>query len=321
MLTIDVPVKGVLLGLGQSFTVILAIGPLIYVSIILYDAFFGPMSQFPGPFWHKISGLPLAYIQMLGGEAEALPVLHDKYGPIVQIAPKELSVVSGAQAWSDIYGFKKHGQPKPFKDPVLYMSNVIEAESINSASDANHSRQRRVLAHAFSDAALREQQPLLKSWAEKMKAKMEERVQVGGKAKMDMVKLYHYTTFDIMGDLTFGEGLDMLEEGQYTPWVRTLIQGIKLDAWMRIAKHFTIGHFLVKTLLNTKTARAKHWEHFNYAKKRVNKRLARTPERPDFWSRILAKGEGHGGMSMGEHYVTASLFMIAGTETVRTYME
>lgn len=154
-----------------------------------------------------------------------------------------------------------------------------------------------------------------------MKAKMEEQIQVGGKAKVDMVKLYHYTTFDIIGDLTFGEGLDMLEEGQYAPWVQTLIQGIKLDAWMRIAKHFTIGHFLVNTLLNTKKARAKHWEHFNYAKERVDKRLARTPERPDFWSRVLAKGEGHGGMSMGEHYVTVPLFMIAGTETVRAYGE
>ena len=136
-----------------------------------------------------------------------------------------------------------------------------------------------------------------------------------------MVKLYHYTTFDIMGDLTFGEGLDMLEEGQYAPWVQTLIQGIKLDAWMCITRHFTVGHFLVNTLLNTKTAHAKHWEHFNYAKERVDKRLGRTPERPDFWSRILAKGEGHGGMSMGEHYVTASFFMIAGTEMVRIYGE
>ena len=65
--------------------------------------------QYPGSSWHKISGLPLAYIQALGGEAEVLPALHDKYGPIVQIAPKELSVVSGAEAWNDIYGFKKPG--------------------------------------------------------------------------------------------------------------------------------------------------------------------------------------------------------------------
>ena len=133
------------------------------------------MSQFPGPFWHKISGLPLAYIQTLGGEAKVLPALHDKYGPIVQITPKELLVFSGAQAWNDICGFKKPGRPKPFNDPVLYMTNVIEAESINSASDANHARQRRILAYAFSDAALHEQL-LLKSWAEKIKAKMEERV-------------------------------------------------------------------------------------------------------------------------------------------------
>ncbi len=201
----------------------------------------------------------------------------------------------------------------------MYNRNVIEAESINAADDATHSRQRRILAHAFSSAALREQQPLLKAWAEKMKTKMEEQVELGdGTSKVDLVKPFHCATFDIMGDLTFGEGLNMLDDGQYSPWVQTLIQGIKLDAWMRTAKHFTIGNFLVDTLLNTKTARGKHWEHFKYSKDRVDKRLAHTPERPDFWSRILAKAEGSGGLTLGEHYVTASLFMMGGTETVRT---
>ena len=39
--------------------------------------------------------------------------------------------------------------------------------------------------------------------------------------------MYNCTTFDVMGDLTFGEGLNMLEDGEYSPWVSAIFGGIK----------------------------------------------------------------------------------------------
>ena len=51
---------------------------------------------------------------------------------------------------------------------------------------------------------------------------------------------------------------------------------------------------------------------------RVDKRLARDPDRPDLWTRILDKSEGSDGLSLGEHHANASLFMLAGTETTAT---
>ncbi|KAK2002124.1 cytochrome P450 [Colletotrichum falcatum] len=301
-------------------TAVLAAILLCYVFYIMYDVKFGPLSDIPGPFWYKASGIPLAYMQGRGKEAVVMPILHEKYGPVVQIAPRELSFISGADAWQDLYGFvKPGGDPKPAKDPIMYFHNVVEHESIHIASDVNHARQRRLLAPAFGDAALRAMQPVLTAYATKMKDKIAERVgPQAGAARVELLKLFLLTAFDILGDLTFGECLNMLDDGEFIPWAQTVLDGIKLDAWIRLARRFNIGFVIANALMNTKTAWAKHWEHFKYCKDRVDNRLARSPTRPDFWSFVEKKDQDHGFLSMGEQYVNASVFMVAGTETTAT---
>lgn len=128
------------------------------------------------------------------------------------------------------------------------------------------------------------------------------------------------TTFDIMGDLSFNEGLDMLENGEYSDWVKAIFGGIKARSQLRAIRH--INHFtewfVLKFLMNNHNVVVKAARHWNYSTERVDRRLAKTPERPDLWTKILAKSEGPEGLTRGEHYSNASLFMIAGTETTAT---
>jgi cytochrome P450 len=58
-----------------------------------------------------------------------------------------------------------------------------------TAGDEEHSRQRKIMAHAFSERTLKEQEPLLKAWAEKMKTKMAERAATG--QEVDIVKFFN----------------------------------------------------------------------------------------------------------------------------------
>ncbi|KAK7921540.1 cytochrome P450 [Apiospora marii] len=39
------------------------------------------------------------------------------------------------------------------------------------------------------------------------------------KIPQDMTDWYHWTTFDALGDLAFGEPFDCLEKARYNPWV------------------------------------------------------------------------------------------------------
>jgi cytochrome P450 len=125
-----------------------------------------------------------------------------------------------------------------------------------------------------------------------------------------------------MGDLCFAESLQMLEGSDYSPWVKVIFEGIKSNTKLRSFKmlsRFT-NYIIERFLLNSEYVRAKQLEHWNYSKERVDRRLERSPDRPDLWTKILEKGDPDdaGGLSLGEHHSTASLFMLAGTETTAT---
>jgi hypothetical protein len=66
---------------------------------VIYGAFFGPLSKLPGPKLWAISRLPRMYMEWQGEEAAGVDALHKKYGPIVRLAPNEVSFAGGAQAW------------------------------------------------------------------------------------------------------------------------------------------------------------------------------------------------------------------------------
>jgi cytochrome P450 len=79
---------------------------------------------------------------------------------------------------------------------------------------------RRLFSPAFSDRALKEQEPLFMKYVTLLADKLREGMEEDPNHKFDMVKMYNFTTFDIMGDLTFGEPLQMLSKAKYDPWVR-----------------------------------------------------------------------------------------------------
>ena len=284
----------------------------------IYVAFLGPLSKFPGPKLRAFSIIPMIRTMQTGNDNINLPALHEKYGPIVRTSPNSLSFAEGAQAWKDIYGFRKAGRPALVKDRMFYGRPINKVDSIITADDANHSRQRKILSNAFSDRALKEQEPMIKHWAEKLKNKLHERAQSG--EDTDMLKMYNCTTFDVMGDLTFNEGLGMLDGSEYSPWVKSIFAGIKAATFIRGIKIYNrFTRYLVdEWLLNNDTVRRKQLEHWNYSKDRVDRRLKRTPERPDLWTKILEKSEGPDGLILEEHHSIASLFMVAGTETTAT---
>lgn len=111
-----------------------------------------------------------------------------------------------------------------------------------------------------------------------------------------------------------------LDDSEYTPWVKAIFGGIKTGTLIRGVKMYNwLTRYLVdQFVLRSKVVQRKGWEHWNYTAERADRRLKRTPERPDLWTKILERSDGPDGLSVEEHHSIAGLFMIAGTETTAT---
>lgn len=83
---------------------VVGLAPIVlYVAYVwlkaISGAFFGPLSKIPGPKLWAMSRLPRMYMEWQGEEASGVDALHKKYGPVVRLAPNEVSFAGGAQAW------------------------------------------------------------------------------------------------------------------------------------------------------------------------------------------------------------------------------
>ncbi|KAF2215047.1 hypothetical protein CERZMDRAFT_37216 [Cercospora zeae-maydis SCOH1-5] len=293
---------------------------LFSLATAFYNAFLGPLRKYPGPPLRALSKLPLLWSTARGNEDRERVQLHQKYGPVVRVAPNQLSYAGGAQAWKDIYGHRKHGQASNNKFLQFYAKPFNEIDSLITADDPSHSRQRRIVSHSFADRTLKDLEPLLMRWITKMRGKLEEKSQTT--EQIDLLKYYNCTTFDIMGDLTFSASLGMLDNGEYSSWVKAIFEGIKGGTILRTIRdvNSVTNWIFAKFVMSSPKFAKKRVEHWNYSAERVARRLETTPDTPDLWAKILEKGSGPNGLSYGEHESNASLFMIAGTETTATLL-
>lgn len=74
----------------------------ISVLYFFYSRVTSPLSKIPGPLYTLFSSLPLKYHEFGRSRRTWIDSLHDKYGPVVRLAPNELSFAS-QEAMKEIY--------------------------------------------------------------------------------------------------------------------------------------------------------------------------------------------------------------------------
>ena len=259
--------------------------------------------------------LPYIRFTLAGRSAQVLKALHEQYGEVVRIAPDELSFING-DAWKIIYGTRPgHGQ-KP-KDMRFYPP-TSGAASIISANNADHSRFRRLLSHAFSDSSLRGQEPIIKSYVDLLMKRLHEKSE-NGKQVQDMVAWYNFTTFDIIGDLAFGEPFDCLKQSTYHQWVAIVMSHVKYSAYTNVTRRFPGWKLICKIITPTHVMNSRKL-HLQLTKEKVKGRLSKSNERPDFFGNILKHKDTEKAFSVGEMLSNGSTLIVAGSETTATLL-
>ncbi|KAJ6010641.1 hypothetical protein N7451_002053 [Penicillium sp. IBT 35674x] len=297
-----------------SIILVLSILTLVYVlGWTVYTLYLHPLSQYPGPRLAAISPLFHLLWDIQGRQHSVIKDLHDEFGDVVRISPNTL-VYRAPSAWKDIYGHRQKGQKTFLKDPSLYAPTPNGVNAIITANEHDHQRMRRLLAHAFSSKALNEQEGILHTYADMLVDKLEDLLCESSSTVIDLTRWFDFTTFDLIGDLAFGEPFDCLANSTYHWWVLIILDAVKASAYLKVFWFYPLLLPLV-ALLVPKHLLEKRTASFNLSVDKMRRRLNSKATRPDFTSYILKHSKGGMGLSPSEIDANAAVFVLAGSET------
>ncbi|PVH86455.1 putative benzoate 4-monooxygenase cytochrome P450 [Cadophora sp. DSE1049] len=288
------------------------------VTLFIYRTTFSPLSHIPGPLLWRASRLPFAYNLFLGRLPYRLSTLHEEYGPIVRVAPNEVSFTT-VDAWNDIYSVRKREngvKVQMRKDPFMLLSPMEGTrDMIFELDDAEHARHRRIFSHAFSEKSLRDQEPIIAQHINRMSARLHE---VNSKP-VDMSAWFNYLLFDTIGDLVLGEALGCLETGTLHPWANTFFKFAKGITLMGMVERFwplapILMSFIPKSMQDAEA------QHRDFTRDKLTNRLAKSSPRKDLISVIspFLSASGPNNLSLTELHNNTSVIVVAGSETTAT---
>jgi cytochrome P450 len=283
------------------------------LSYAVYNIYFNPLRAYPGPKLCAVTRIPWLLALIRGRQTHHVQNLHEIYGEVVRIAPNELSYIN-PRAWKDIYAHRQGKEEMP-KERRFY-SEQPGSDNIIIANRQNHSRFRKTLSHSFSDLSIREQEPLIKKYIDLLIRRLGE-ISHNGQTSLNMVEWYNFTTFDLIGDLTFGEPFDCLKKADYHPWVSLIFDSVKVGSYVQALRYVPGGQRLV-SLLVSKELLAKKADHHALTTEKVKNRISQTEERPDFMNKILKREKD--GMAFPELLGNSAILIIAGSETTATVL-
>ncbi|KAH0524178.1 hypothetical protein TsFJ059_009080 [Trichoderma semiorbis] len=196
---------GVMLALCRVSLIATAYSSGAAISIFMYRAFFHPLNRFPGPFLAKISRFYAMNNAAKNIKAfEDIRSLHKKYGDIVRVGPRELSI-NRPSAISVIYEPPTRTTRSPWYAQV---SNDVTKISLNSTRVLKvHKLRKKVWERGLSFRALAVYAPRIQAKVDLLLSKLANHC---GRP-IDMTEYAMFFGFDVMGDIGFSKDFHMLE--------------------------------------------------------------------------------------------------------------
>ena len=285
---------------------------------IIYALFFHPLSSFPGPKLWAVTQLPWHQNNVRGRLAFRLNQIHVQYGSIIRIGPNELSFApTSGEAWKIIYGHRPEmarwhgGTGLPGAQGGF--ADIIDAD------EQTHARMRKAMSPAFSERALRDQEEMLILYVDKLMTKLRE---AASKGPLDILKFFNWTTFDIIGELTFGESFEGLDKLRFHPWVATFLDNIKAIAVGNVVVSFHL-HSVLEALMPKKLKDARD-EFWAFGDRKIGARLkleerGEGKDKNDLVRFMMANVDPGAEMSRRELGKNAAVLVFAGSETSATF--
>lgn len=239
--------------------------------------------------------------------------IHEEYGDAVRLAPNEVSFAA-PEAWHDVYQtFPKNPiwnkLPNGKQDPGLATTTNI----------ANHARMRKLMDQAFTYRALKAQESIIQSYVASLMIRLREKAAAGGSngGVIDAVNWFDFVTFDIVGDLGFGESFDCLKNSHYHPWVEMTCNYFQAMCLTAMTRYYPALEAISMKLL-PQSLLDKQRDHFQLAVDKIRRRVNLETQRDDFVTPLIKNNKDMQLMTMEEIESTLNIIILAGSVTTST---
>ncbi|KAI9737395.1 MAG: hypothetical protein M1834_009549 [Cirrosporium novae-zelandiae] len=179
---------------GKLLVLILAVLSLLEYRFLVHPLFHGRLSHIPGPWLSKIPSLNLALYDLRVCRNDQILKWHRRYGPIVCIAPNEISVTTRA-ATREIYGSSNKWAKSNYFDNF---TGYNEERSVFATKPYEEHREKRRLTSTFYQASTIYKLP-------EIEKRIQDRIQavVAQISPGKDVDIYNLTSWYVLDNITY----------------------------------------------------------------------------------------------------------------------
>ncbi|PWY91666.1 putative cytochrome P450 [Aspergillus sclerotioniger CBS 115572] len=192
------------------------------IARILYNLFLHPLRHFPGPWWAACSHLHEFYFDVIqrGMFMWQIERMHQQYGPIVRINPREIHI-SDPTFYNEIYA---GGSRRRDKDP--YFTPAFSAPlSMVATNDHDHHRFRRsILNGFFSKRSVLQLEPMIQQKVDKLLSRFTAAHDDGDIIATE--DAYAALTADVISFYSYGHSFNYLDHPTFNSNVRRGVNGM-----------------------------------------------------------------------------------------------
>lgn len=176
----------------------------------MYNVYFHPLRDVPGPFWARASGFPSWYYATKGKRHIWLWQQFQIYGDKIRPEPNTV-LFRNPEAYNEIYNLKANVRRSPFYTALR--RKLHEGNTLNSIDVAEHALKRKLLNQVFTEKSLRSATAFIIQHIDRWNQVIADEIDMEWSAPMDLSRRLDELTFDIIGDLAFGRSFDIKEPG------------------------------------------------------------------------------------------------------------
>ncbi|EOD50259.1 putative cytochrome p450 protein [Neofusicoccum parvum UCRNP2] len=172
-----------------------------------------PLRHYPGPFLASGTRVWKLWVTWQTHQETEYINLHKKYGPVVRVAPNELSF-SRPTAAREILSAGKGFHKTPFYAVFPPPENP---DIFTETREHVHAAKKRVAGTSYSMASMQGMTPYIEDTIALLFAKLDGFATAGGgggRQEMDLGDWLHYFAFDVLGEVAFGKKWGFLAEGR-----------------------------------------------------------------------------------------------------------